>query len=93
MRRTANARKVAAALLDDPDGHHYGYPLGKAAGVRSGRLYPMLSKMLDLDWLADGWEDLPPGSGRPPRRYYTVTPAGRDALRDLLGPADQENDR
>jgi DNA-binding PadR family transcriptional regulator len=27
---------------------------------------------------------LQPGAGRPPRRYYTVTPAGRAALAEIL---------
>jgi PadR family transcriptional regulator, regulatory protein PadR len=82
VRRTANAKKVATALLERPDVPHYGYDLRQRSGVRSGRLYPMLSRMLANGWLTDGWEN--PVPGRPPRRYYSLTPAGRDALRDLL---------
>jgi PadR family transcriptional regulator, regulatory protein PadR len=81
MRRTANALAVAAALLEQPDARHYGYNLGKRASVRSGRLYPMLSQMLENGWLTDGWED--PATireRRPPRRYYQLTADGRTKL-------------
>lgn len=81
VRRTANALAVAAALLERPDAQHYGYDLGKRARVRSGRLYPMLSQMLEAGWLVDGWED--PATireRRPPRRYYQLTIDGRAKL-------------
>jgi PadR family transcriptional regulator PadR len=63
------------ALLADPDARHYGYELWKATGVRSGTLYPILHRMLNAGWLADGWEEQ--RGKRPPRRYYTVTELGR----------------
>lgn len=86
MRRTANALAVAQALLADPDAQHYGYPLSKTSGVRSGRLYPMLSRMLDNGWLVDGWEDAAETRQRqrPARRYYQLTETGRGALRDFV---------
>lgn len=86
MHRTKTQLKVAAVLHAAVDERHYGYPLGKAAGVRPGVLYPMLSRWLDQGWLADDWEDpaVATGQGRPRRRYYTVTPAGREALSQLL---------
>lgn len=65
-------------MLDDPIGRHWGYELSKRSGVRSGVLYPMLTRMLDQGWLTDGWED--PNTiteKRPPRRYYELTEAGR----------------
>lgn len=85
MRRTEALRKVAAALMASPGGEHYGYPLAKAADVRSGVLYPILTRLLDEGWLADGWEDAAAARAqkRPPRRYYTITPAGRVAMTDL----------
>lgn len=86
MRRTKPLVKVASALMADPDAKFYGYPLSRATGIRSGVIYPLLTRLLDEGWLVDGWEDLPTAAGRPSRRYYTLTPAGRDALRDLLGP-------
>ena len=80
--------KVAMALVADPAGQHYGYDLRKRTGVRSGVLYPVLTRMLDAGWLSDGWED--PDTierKRPPRRYYEVTTEGRKALTELLDEA------
>lgn len=78
MRRTRRAIAVALALLDDPQGRHWGYPLSKQSGVPSGVLYPILARMLDEGWLTDHWEDASTAAaqGRPPRRYYRLTPKG-----------------
>lgn len=66
-------------------GRHWGYELGKRAGVRSGALYPILHRMLDHGWLEDGWEETPETQRkRPARRYYELTPDGRAAAADLL---------
>lgn len=73
------------ALLDNPTGRHWGYELSKQSGVRSGVLYPMLTRMLDEQWLVDGWED--PATiraKRPPRRYYELTDEGRLKLGAIL---------
>lgn len=81
MRKTHALVQVAMSLLDDPTGRRWGYELSRQAGVRSGVLYPMLTRMLDAGWLTDGWED--PTTiyeKRPPRRYYELTDDGRLAL-------------
>jgi PadR family transcriptional regulator PadR len=72
-------------VLDDPVRRHWGYELSKRSGVRSGVLYPMLTRMLDEGWLTDGWEDPTTISNkRPPRRYYELTDKGRLALGAVL---------
>ena len=49
------------------------------------RLYPILHRMLDEGWLADGWEDPAQlGGKRPPRRYYELTDEGKVELGALL---------
>jgi PadR family transcriptional regulator PadR len=76
------------ALLANPSGKHWGYELSKTSGVRSGVLYPMLTRMLDEGWLTDGWEN--PATiveKRPPRRYYELTDSGQLALGALLAEA------
>jgi PadR family transcriptional regulator PadR len=88
MRRTNALIQVAVAMLDDSTGRYWGYQLSKVSGVRSGVLYPILTRMLDEQWLTDGWED--PGTitaKRPPRRYYELTNEGRIALGALLADA------
>jgi PadR family transcriptional regulator, regulatory protein PadR len=77
MRITHALVHVAMALLEDPAGRHWGYELSKRSGVRSGVLYPMLTRMLDEGWLTDGWEDPTTiQQKRPPRRYYELTEKG-----------------
>jgi PadR family transcriptional regulator, regulatory protein PadR len=81
MRKTHALVQVAMALLDDPTSQHWGYELSKQAGVRSGVLYPMLTRMLNAGWVEDGWEDPTTiREKRPPRRYYQLTNEGRLAL-------------
>ncbi len=85
MRKTHALIQVAMALLDEPTSRHWGYELSRKAGVRSGVMYPLLTRLLDEGWLTDGWED--PNTireKRPPRRYYELTDKGRLALGALL---------
>ncbi len=85
MRKTHALVQVAMALLDDPTSRHWGYELSKQAGVRSGVLYPMLTRMLDEGWVTDGWEDPTTiRKKRPPRRYYELTDRGRLELGAVL---------
>jgi PadR family transcriptional regulator PadR len=80
---------VAAALMSDPGGRHWGYELSRQSRVRSGVMYPVLRRMLDEGWLADGWEDQAEAGRekRPPRRYYEVTELGRSELGALVARA------
>ncbi|MGH3922755.1 MAG: PadR family transcriptional regulator [Pseudonocardiaceae bacterium] len=91
MRKTRALVQVAIVLLDDPTGRYWGYELSKRSSVRSGVLYPMLTRMLDEGWLIDGWED--PRTireKRPPRRYYELTDEGRLALGAVLQAARRD---
>lgn len=91
MRKTHALIAVALALLDDPTGMHWGYDLSKRAGVRSGVLYPMLTRMLDEGWVTDGWEQQSEITGkRPPRRYYELTDQGRMALGGVMQEAQRD---
>ncbi|MGW1676051.1 PadR family transcriptional regulator [Saccharopolyspora sp. NPDC002376] len=76
--------QVASVLMGNPTSKHWGYELGRQAGVRSGVLYPMLTRMLDEGWLTDGWEDPETIQGRPPRRYYELTEEGKLELGAVL---------
>ncbi len=91
MRKTHALVQVAMALLDDPASRHWGYKLSRQAGVRSGVLYPMLTRMLDEGWVEDGWEDPTTlREKRPPRRYYELTDEGRLALGAVLQEARRD---
>ncbi|WNI18272.1 PadR family transcriptional regulator [Actinacidiphila sp. ITFR-21] len=91
MRKTHALIQVILALMEDPEGRHWGYELSKQAGVRSGVLYPMLRRMLEDGWVEDGWED--PAEiedKRPPRRYYTLTGEGQVAVTAILRDAQRD---
>lgn len=91
MRMTYALVQVALVLMSDPAGRHWGYELSKQSGVRSGVLYPMLTRMLDEGWVEDGWEDPTTlRDKRPPRRYYELTTDGGLALGAVLRDASRD---
>lgn len=86
FRLTMATRGVLRALLNEPAARHYGYGLSRTTGLRSGVLYPILARLLDHGWLSDKWEDAKRahGVGRPARRYYLLTDAGREGAAQAL---------
>ena len=91
MRKTYTLAQVAAALMADPTGRHWGYQLSKSSGVRSGVMYPVLTRLLAQGWLTDGWEDPQTiKEKRPPRRYYELTDEGRIQLGAIVAEASRE---
>jgi PadR family transcriptional regulator PadR len=84
-RRTQNLRAVAAVLLEHQDEEHWGYDLIRRTGITPGVLYPMLSRLLDAEWLTDRREDPAALTDHyTPRRYYTLTTKGREACAELI---------
>lgn len=87
------ARTVLAALLDGADGWRHGYDLTRAAGVKSGTLYPLLIRLEAQGHLEAEWQ--PPEPGRPPRHAYRLTAKGiafarahpPEAAAQVAGPA------
>ena len=55
-------------------------------------MYPLLQRMLDEGWLADGWEDQAQTgrAKRPPRRYYELTDKGKAALGAVIAEARRD---
>lgn len=48
--------------------------------VVEGTLYPLLTRLKNAGYLAYRWEE---SSSGPPRKYYTLTDAGREAFTEL----------
>jgi PadR family transcriptional regulator PadR len=48
--------------------------------VVEGTLYPILTRQKNQGLLTYRWQESPQG---PPRKYYSLTPEGREALRQL----------
>jgi DNA-binding PadR family transcriptional regulator len=74
-----NATLVLQALTQ---GFAYGFEIMRAAHLPSGTVYPLLRRLEAAGLLESSWEDpnRAHDEGRPPRRYYQATPAGRAAL-------------
>lgn len=53
--------------------------------IWSGTLYPILARLERLGWLSSHWEDIDPSeAGRPRRRFYTLTDAGRAEAENVM---------
>lgn len=76
--KDSHRARLAKALLANPTGRHFGYPLARQARIRSYAIYPALEQMLKDGWVTEGWaHQWRDGGGQaPPRRYYTLTEVG-----------------
>ena len=79
MKMTAPLERVLRAFLVDPADPRYGYDLMKAAGLKSGTLYPLLSRLEDEKLVTSAWET-PQQDGQRPRKYYRLTDFGRRVI-------------
>ena len=75
MKMTAPLERVLRAFLADPAEPRYGYDLMKAAGLKSGTLYPLLGRLEDEKLVTSAWET-PQQDGQRPRKYYRLTGKG-----------------
>src|SRR3954452_25254420 len=79
-RMSQSTLAVLRVLVDARGERCYGVEIGKAAGVASGTLYPILDRLTREGWLDASWEKLDPSeTGRPRRRYYKLTALGEVA--------------
>jgi DNA-binding PadR family transcriptional regulator len=87
---TIPTQLVLRALLEDPSQDLYGLEIGRAAGLPSGTVHPILARLEGLGWVESHWEDIDPSTeGRPARRYYSVTSDGAEQARLALARAYQ----
>jgi PadR family transcriptional regulator PadR len=86
MRKTGTLVEFAVAAILSSDSRLYGYDLMKSTNLRSGVLYPLLSRLLAMGWLTDAWEADGESKG-PARRYYTLTDIGRTELTAIAATA------
>ncbi len=80
MRMTGPLQRVLRAFLEDLPAPRYGYDLMKAAGVKSGTLYPLLGRLEEDGLVSSGWA-VPQMAGQRPRRYYRLTGEGATVAR------------
>src|ERR1700684_826896 len=80
MKMTAPLERVLRAFLTDPADPRYGYDLMKAAGLKSGTLYPLLGRLEEEKLVTSAWET-PQQAGQRPRKYYRLTAEGAEVAR------------
>jgi DNA-binding PadR family transcriptional regulator len=71
---------IMSAPTDDPA---WGLRICERTGRGSGTIYPALDRLIKAGWIADRWED-PAPADRPRRRFYEITPAGREEYAAVL---------
>jgi DNA-binding PadR family transcriptional regulator len=83
MRLSFGAVAVLHAIAD---GKRFGFDIMDATGLTSGTVYPTLDRMEDAGLLRSSWEEarVAHEEGRPPRRYFALTPAGGTALSEAM---------
>ena len=73
----------AAVILQAlANGYQYGFDVMDITGLPSGTVYPALRRLEQGGLVGSRWESAGDAQrdGRPPRKYYEVTPAGKVAL-------------
>jgi len=91
VRVTIAVAKVLRTFLDDISEPRYGYELMQLTGFPSGKLYPILARLLRAGWLIREQEEIDPAAaGRPARRLYRLSPDGVQAARQELAALAQQ---
>jgi PadR family transcriptional regulator PadR len=86
MRLTRLSQAAVEVLHALAHGHRHGFDIIATTGLSSASVYPTLGKLEDAGFVTSSWEPvaLAREDKRPPRRYYELRPAGRQALADAL---------
>jgi PadR family transcriptional regulator, regulatory protein PadR len=83
VRISSQTVAVLQALKENSHAWNYGYDLSKITGLKSGTLYPILTRLNDEGWLENKWEQSAK-PGRPPRHLYRLTAVGSSAANRAL---------
>lgn len=85
--RTTRLGLGTITILQALDGdRRFGFDIMDATGLTSGTVYPALERLEELGYVRSTWEreTVAHTEGRPARRYFEITPAGRKALTEAL---------
>lgn len=77
---------VLRLFLDEPTTERFGREIIKNTGLKSGSLYPILSRMQDMGLLTSTWEeeDAAAAAQRRPRRLYRLDPTNAQQAETAL---------
>lgn len=91
VRITLAVATVLRVFLDDLHAPTYGYDLMRQTGYPSGKLYPILARLVAAGWLIKQREDIDPTTaGRPVRWWYRLSEEGVAAARHELAVLHQQ---
>lgn len=82
MARKSLGNTTVRVLHAISTGVRYGFDIMDVTGLPSGTVYPALSRLDRLGYVTTHWEHpaLAQREKRPPRKYYAITYAGKQAL-------------
>lgn len=84
-RMTLSTEQVLRVVLRCNERETYGLKISAAVGLPSGTVQPILSRLESIGWLQSRWEDVEPQIvGRARRRYFVLTPDGREGAQSAL---------
>ena len=77
---------TAVILQAVANGYLYGFDIIDVTGVPGGTVYPALRRLEETGYLTSKWEkqSIAQSEPRPPRKYYELTRAGREALAEAV---------
>ena len=77
---------TAVILQAVANGYLYGFDIIDITGVPGGTVYPALRRLEESGYLSSKWEkpSIAQAEPRPPRKYYELTRAGREALAEAV---------
>jgi DNA-binding PadR family transcriptional regulator len=77
---------TAVILQAVANGYLYGFDVIDITGLPGGTVYPALRRLEEAGLLTSRWEAqrIAQAEPRPPRKYYELTRAGREALAEAV---------
>jgi len=78
---------TAAVILQTvANGYRHGFDIMDVTGLPSGTVYPALRRLEDMGLVDSRWEKekVAQREQRPPRKYYELTPEGKNALEEAV---------
>lgn len=86
VRLTQPSLRILATFFREGQKQHSGADISRDLGIASGTLYPILYRLEGVGWLESEWESIDPSEeGRPRKRFYRLTPIGRQKAKAALG--------
>jgi DNA-binding PadR family transcriptional regulator len=86
MAKASLTYSTAVILQAVANGYLYGFDIIDVTGLPAGTVYPALRRLEEAGHLASEWEkqSIAQTELRPPRKYYELTPSGREVLAAAL---------